>query len=148
MKNIYCQEIAFNSDLYNESIALRDKVLRKPLGLKFSKEELDLECDSHHLVCLYKEKVIGVIVLRPTDDTTFKMRQVAIATEFQRKGIGQQLVAFSEEFSKSIGISKIELHARDTAIPFYLKLKYSKVGEEFEEVGIKHFKMEKILSAK
>jgi predicted GNAT family N-acyltransferase len=38
------------------------------------------------------------------------------------------------------------LHARETAVPFYLKLGYEVVGGQFEEVGIPHFKMEKKLS--
>lgn len=138
-----CKIVEFGSHLYKESIDLRDKVLRQPLGLQFSKEELAQENDSYHLVYVEEGRVIGVIVLRPLSVTIFKMRQVAIAMDWQRKGIGQSLVRFSEDFACSKGIHKITLHARDTAVLFYLKLGYHKVGEPFTEVGIKHFKMEK-----
>jgi predicted GNAT family N-acyltransferase len=37
------------------------------------------------------------------------------------------------------------LHARDTAVPFYLNLGYACVGEPFTEVGIGHQEMEKAL---
>jgi predicted GNAT family N-acyltransferase len=37
------------------------------------------------------------------------------------------------------------LHARATAVPFYLRLGYTVVGEPFEEVGIPHRGMEKAL---
>ncbi|MEZ5004430.1 MAG: GNAT family N-acetyltransferase [Chitinophagales bacterium] len=138
-----CKIVEFGSKLYKESIDLRDKVLRQPLGLQFSKEELAQENDSYHLVYIEEGQVIGVIVLRPLSDVIFKMRQVAIAMDWQRKGIGQSLVRFSETFAGSKGIQMITLHARDTAVPFYLKLGYHTVGEPFTEVGIKHFKMEK-----
>ncbi|MEZ5007342.1 MAG: GNAT family N-acetyltransferase [Chitinophagales bacterium] len=145
MKEINCKEVAFGSDLYHQSIDLRDRILRQPLGLQFSKEELLQENDSHHLVYLEKGEVIGVIVMRPIDENIFKMRQVAIDSIWQRKGIGQTLVNFSETFSKLKNRSKIILHARDTAIPFYQKLGYQTVGNEFVEVGIKHYKMEKAI---
>ncbi len=38
---------------------------------------------------------------------------------------------------------KITLHARKNAVPFYLALGYKIIGEEFEEVGLPHFEMEK-----
>ena len=145
MQEINCKEVAFGSDLYQSSIDLRDRILRQPLGLQFSKEELLQENDSHHLVYLEKGEVIGVIVMRPIDDNIFKMRQVAIDSKWQRKGVGQALVKFSETFTQSKNRSKIILHARDTAIPFYEKLGYHTVGNEFVEVGIKHCKMEKAL---
>jgi predicted GNAT family N-acyltransferase len=145
MKESICKEVAFGSDLYHQSIDLRDRILRQPLGLQFSKEELEQESNSHHLLYIEKGEVIGVIVMRPIDDNIFKMRQVAIDSKWQRKGIGQALVKFSETFTKLKKRNKITLHARDTAIPFYLKLGYHTIGNEFEEVGIKHYKMEKLL---
>jgi predicted GNAT family N-acyltransferase len=39
----------------------------------------------------------------------------------------------------------IELHARANAVNFYAKYAYRIVGDEFEEVGIPHFKMIKRL---
>nr|MBP8249907.1 GNAT family N-acetyltransferase [Chitinophagales bacterium] len=43
------------------------------------------------------------------------------------------------------GFTLMYCHARDTAIPFYEKLGYSRVGEEFEEVTIPHWEMGKSL---
>ena len=41
------------------------------------------------------------------------------------------------------GKQKMILHARDSAMDFYLSLGYIVVGDSFEEVGIPHHKMEK-----
>jgi predicted GNAT family N-acyltransferase len=42
-------------------------------------------------------------------------------------------------------MKSIELHARETAVPFYLNLKYLAIGNQFFEVDIPHFKMTKEL---
>ena len=71
------------------------------------------------------------------------MRQVAVHESCQRKGVGKLLVADSEAFARQKGYAKMTMHARDTAVPFYEKLGYKKKGRAFQEVTIKHYKMEK-----
>jgi predicted GNAT family N-acyltransferase len=71
------------------------------------------------------------------------MRQVAVDLEWQKKGVGTMLVAASEKFACQHGYDKIVLHARDLAVPFYLRLGYEVYGEPFTEVGILHSAMRK-----
>lgn len=139
-------EIEFGTPEYHESIVLRDAILRKPLNLEFTEEQLASEYDSHHLG-IYDSQgtLIGCLVLKPIDKSIIKMRQVAIAESHQNKGYGQSLVRYSEIFAKDQGYKKMELNARITAIPFYNKLDYKQVGKQFEEVGIPHFKLVKSL---
>lgn len=137
--------LPFGSDLQLASIALRDLVLRQPLGLKFVQSDLDTEHDSLHLGYVDESNTVqGILILKPIDSKTVKMRQVAVDPNLQGKGIGQQLVISSEQIaSEQLGATKMVLHARDVAVPFYLKLGYLIEGEEFYEVGIPHFKMVK-----
>lgn len=137
--------IDFGSADYEESIILRDIVLRKPLGMQYLAEDLAAEFDSFHLVLKDKEEVVACLVMKPIDHKIIKMRQVAVHPSRQGQNIGRQLVEFSEVFSKSKGFEIIELHARKTAVPFYLKLNYTIIGDEFLEVNIPHFKMIKNL---
>ncbi len=137
--------IEFGSDLYQESIELRRQVLRLPLGLDFNSEELLAENNQIHFVYIQNQKVEGVLLLNPTDNNILKMRQVAVTPEQQGQGIGQKMVNFSEQWGIQNQYKRIELHARKTAVPFYLGLKYELKGDEFEEVGIPHFKMVKNL---
>jgi predicted GNAT family N-acyltransferase len=51
----------------------------------------------------------------------------------------------SEEVARQRGFDRIVLHARDTAVAFYLRLGYQLEGEPFEEVGILHRRMAKTL---
>ena len=43
------------------------------------------------------------------------------------------------------GMNSIELHARENAVPFYLSLQYTIMGNQFLEVNIPHYKMTKEL---
>ncbi len=131
--------VEFGTPEYDETIKLRTEILRKPLGLEFTEEQLSKEYDDAHLAILDTDNsIIGCLILTKKDDRTVKMRQVAIAYTHQGKGVGKELVAFSETYAMHIGYQKIELNARDTAVPFYLALDYKIDGDEFFEVGIAH----------
>jgi len=128
-----------------ESVRLRENVLRRPLGLTFSDEELMEERDQHHLIAQIKKHVVGILILSPLNRNEIKMRQVAIHPSYQNKGIGSQLVLFAEEYALNLCFPKITLHARKTAFKFYQKLKYQTNKKAFLEVGIPHYLMWKNL---
>lgn len=139
-------QIEFATPEYDEAVRLRYEVLRRPLGLDFTPEQLAAEYDDVHLAGFDgMGRLIGYLCLTPLNNGEVKMRQVAVAPEWQGKGVGKKLVAASEELSKHLNFKKMTMHARETAVPFYLRLGYQKVGEQFEEVTIPHFKMEKKL---
>lgn len=143
---VFFVQIEFGTPEFDRAVDLRDRVLRQPLKLEFTEEQIAEEFDQIHFACFSKSlKLLACLTFQVKDTNILKMRQVAVDPDIQNKSIGTQLVAFSEEWAKTNNFNKIILHARDIAIPFYLKLKYKKVGNEFEEVGIKHFAMEKSL---
>jgi predicted GNAT family N-acyltransferase len=90
-----------------------------------------------------QHELLGYLNLTPLSNSEAKMRQVAVAPAAQGRGVGKALVAYSEAVARRAGFQHITLHARETAVPFYLNLGYQKVGEAFEEVGLPHWKMEK-----
>jgi len=145
MKIITIKQVSYNSEDYKKTVKLRDKILRKPLGLKFSPEQLEKEYLDIHIACFNGQDLIGCLIFSPVDDVTFQMRQVAVDENYQGKQIGTTIVKYSEEFAISNGIQKIILHAREVAVPFYLNLGYKKIGEQFVEIGLPHWMMEKRL---
>lgn len=138
-------EVPYNSERYKEALELRIKVLRAPLGLVYSPEQLTEEATDVHLVAIDEDKVVGTVLLRPVNKNVLKMRQFAVAPERQRQGIGSEMVAYCEDYALEQGYETIELHARESAVPFYESLEYEKVGDRFMEVTIPHFKMRKSL---
>ena len=137
--------IAHGSSEYNAELELRNKILRIPLGLDVYEDDLSNEHCHFHIGAFDNDKLVGVLVLTPISNTEVKMRQVAVEEKLQGKGIGKMLVDFSEKFSREKGFDRIVMHARDSAVPFYEKLGYSKVGDMFTEVTIPHFELYKSL---
>ncbi|HOY04375.1 MAG TPA: GNAT family N-acetyltransferase [Saprospiraceae bacterium] len=144
--DIQIYQIGFGTPEYDEAVGLRYEVLRKPLGLDYSPEQLASEYDQVHLAAYGNSgALLAYLNLTPAGTETVKMRQVAVATALQGKGIGTLLVAESERLAQRLQFEGMTLHARETAVPFYERLGYVREGERFEEVGIPHFKMKKAL---
>jgi predicted GNAT family N-acyltransferase len=139
--------ISFGTPEYDEAVALRYEILRRPLGLDYTAEQLAEEWNQIHIAAFDQGgRIVGYLNLTPYNNGQVKMRQVAVATAEQGRGVGKAMVVFSEEQAREHGFEKIVLHARDTAVPFYLKLGYTVEGDEFEEVTIPHYKMYKKLT--
>ena len=131
--------------LYQQVIELRQRVLRAPLGLDIRNDDLAAEVEQ--IIFIYeKDNVVkGCVLLQQYDADTFKLRQMAVDTIEQGKGIGMELVNAADLYAVNFGKSRIMLHARETAIPFYEKLGYEVIGEPLTEVGLPHRIMEKLL---
>jgi GNAT superfamily N-acetyltransferase len=130
---------------YQQMVRLRINMLRKPLGLVFAKEELDREKEDILMGAFEDEKILGCCLLTKVDDQTVRLRQMAVPNNLQGKGIGRALMIFSENIARDRGYKILIMHARKTAVGFYEKLGYRKVGNEFQEVTLPHFVMEKVL---
>jgi N-acetylglutamate synthase-like GNAT family acetyltransferase len=139
------QIVKHNSREYRETIALRTIILREPLGLTFSESELAAENTSYHIASYVDGRVVACLVLKPNTPNVIQMRQVAVDSSMQGSGIGRAIVAFSEQFAKENGYAEMILHARQTAVAFYLKLGYQINGDVFEEVSLPHNSMSKML---
>ena len=139
------QEITHGSIEYELEVKLRSKILREPLGLRFTDKELAKENDDIHLGAFVDEKLLGCLSLRFISNATIKMRQVAVDANVQGLGIGRRLVGACEAKARALGFSDIELNARESAMPFYLNLGYEAFGEPFIEVTLPHRKMRKHL---
>jgi predicted GNAT family N-acyltransferase len=143
---VQIREIDYHSDEYNEELELRDKVLRKPLGMSLFVENLDKEKYDVHLGAFINKRMVGVLILTELTGSEVKMRQVAVEEEVRGNNIGKELVRYAEEFCKNKGYTLMVLNARKTAVGFYEKLGYDRLGEEFLEINIPHNKMHKHLS--
>jgi predicted GNAT family N-acyltransferase len=130
---------------YQQMVKLRDDVLRKPLGLQFSPDELAKEKD-HLLMAAYEDdQLLGCCMLVEEDPQTVRLRQMAVLNDLQGKGIGKALMNFAENLARDRGYKIITMHARKNSIGFYEKMGYEKSGVEFQEITIPHYVMEKKL---
>lgn len=126
-------------------VHLRNEILRRPLGLQFTPEELEKEKEEILIGAFEEEKMLGCCMLIMEAPNSVRLRQMAVLNNLQGKGIGRALMQFAENIARDRGFQKITMHARKTAIGFYEKLGYRISGQEFEEVTIPHYIMEKLL---
>jgi predicted GNAT family N-acyltransferase len=137
--------IDHGSAAYRQMIKLRDDILRRPLGLHFTEEELEKEKHNLHIAAFEDDTMLGCCMLVEEDPQTVRLRQMAVINDLQGKGIGRALMQFAENLARDRGYKKITMHARKNATGFYEKMGYRKFGNEFEEITIAHYVMEKDL---
>ena len=126
-------------------VDLRYQMLRKPLGLTFTPDDLEAEKDDILICCYEDDKIEACCMLTQTDPKTVRLRQMAVTPILQGKGIGRVLMSFAENIARDRGYRRLTMHARKSAVGFYEKNGYKICSKEFEEVTIPHFVMEKEL---
>ncbi len=139
--------IAHDSPAYHAALRLREAVLRVPLGLSIADDDLSAEKDQIHITVADEDlTLLGCVVLKPADNHTVQMRQLAVAASARGRGIGRALVTAAEDHVRNrLGAALLFCHARQDVIPFYEKLGYQAKGDIFTEVTIPHRHMEKRL---
>lgn len=137
--------VHFGSLLYEQAVSLREEILRKPHGLFFTPKELAAEKHHIHIIGEIAGRLCATAALVP-EGKKLKMQRVAVRSDSQNQGIGSALLAFCEHYAIEHGYHALYCHARDSAIPFYRKNGYNPSGDFFEEDGIPHLKMIKLLS--
>lgn len=130
---------------YEKMVALRNQILRQPLGLSFSKEELEREKEDLLIAAFDDDDMLGCCILSEIDNSTLRLRQMAVQNNLQGKGIGASIMSFAENLSRDKGYKCLMMHARNTAIGFYEKFGYKCLDTEFIEVGVPHHVMKKML---
>jgi N-acetylglutamate synthase-like GNAT family acetyltransferase len=139
------KQIDHGTAAYEKMVHLRNEILRKPLGLTFSEEELAKEKNDILIGAYDEDELLGCCLLTKVNDKCVKLRQMAVQKNQQGKGIGESILNYTENIARDKGYKKIMMHARDTAIGFYEKLGYTTVGDQFIEVNTFHHVMEKQL---
>ena len=130
---------------YQQMVKLRDDILRRPLGLSFTNEELEEEKDNLLIGAFEDENILGCCMLVEEKPDVVKLRQMAVLNVVQGKGIGRALMQFAENLARDHGYKVLTMHARKNAVGFYEKMGYKVKGDEFHEVSIPHYEMQKEL---
>jgi ribosomal protein S18 acetylase RimI-like enzyme len=76
-----------------------------------------------------------------------KLRQMVVATAYQRQGLGWTLLSGVETVLSAGGVPTPTLHARWSAVGYYRRIGYSTHGERFIDISLPHVEMRKQLTA-
>ena len=139
------KQIDHGTKEYQQMVKLRNEILRQPLGLSFTPDELAKEKEDILIGAFDEEDMLARCMLTKAGNDSLRLRQMAVQNNLQGKGIGASMMNFAEILTRDKGYKKIIMHARETATGFYEKLGYNVVGDKFTEVTIPHYVMEKKL---
>ena len=139
------KQIDHGTKEYTQMVELRKEILRRPLGLTFDAKELEREKDDILIAALEEDKMLGCCLLTKVDNQCVRLRQMAVQNNLQGKGIGATMMNYAENVARDAGYNKIIMHARKTTTPSFEKLGYKITGNEFVEITIPHYIMEKRL---
>lgn len=133
-----------------ETISIRQPVLRAGRSIESCHFEGDDLPSTKHFGIYYDKKLVGVVSVFSkinsifNSPNQFQLRGMAILSEFQKRGFGEKLLQHCEDYIKSQNGSMIWFNARVTAVSFYEKSHYKKIGDPFSilEIG-PHYLMKK-----
>ncbi|MCF6237595.1 MAG: GNAT family N-acetyltransferase [Candidatus Marinimicrobia bacterium] len=132
---------------YQESLDLRHKILRVPLGMDLfdgSHDDLSEESRYYHFGAFDDDgQLVASVLGIPTSIHEIRIKQMVVIEQLQNQGVGRRLFMVFEAYLLNIGFQSFILHARRAAHGFYLNLGYEIMGPEFDEIGIPHYKMSK-----
>lgn len=128
---------------YKKMVDLRMDILRRPLGLTFSAEDLEKEKQDLLIGAFEEDELLACCILTKIAEDTCKLRQMAVRPKSQGTGLGAAMMNYAEQLAKDAGYKKMVMNARKTAKGFYEKLGYEIEGDEFVEVTLPHFYMQK-----
>ena len=135
-----------------ETFSVRHPVLRfgKPIeSCHFEGDDLQT---TKHFGLFYNNQLSGVISIFETQNSLFEeanqfqIRGMAVLQQFQKKGFGVALLKYCENYIQNNKGSVIWFNARETAIGFYEKSDYQKIGDGFEiaDIGIHYLLFKKL----
>lgn len=135
------------ADLGEEARAIRQAVFVQEQGIP-----AELACDVadagavHVLVRNRLGMPVGTGRLLPADiPGDARVGRVAVDHAVRGARVGLAVMQALEEAARSRGDRRIVLHAQRSAVPFYDRLGYQRVGEPFDEAGIPHQEMVKLV---
>lgn len=146
---MYIQKVTTEEELAR-TLKLREEVFCQEQGIDI-KYEIDVFDDlnhkkSMHIIVTDKGRVIATMrVVNCTDYA--KIGRVAVAKDYRGKKVATKMINFAIEECLKENLFNVRnkyfyLESQTQVVEFYEKLGFKRIGEEFEECGIKHCKMQ------
>jgi predicted GNAT family N-acyltransferase len=133
-----------SESLYGDALSVRKAVFVDEQGV-----DPDIEVDEHDETAIHLAAYddsgdpVGSGRFRSLDEVTGKVERIAVLAEYRGEGLGRAIMTRLEAIARERGLERLVLHSQTRAAPFYERVGYERVGEEFEEAGIPHVEMRK-----
>jgi predicted GNAT family N-acyltransferase len=140
--------VGYPSPLLAAAVDLRYRVLHEPFGVERDDDWNDQDPASTHVVATVEDDVIGYArLIAEEGGKTGQIRQVAVAPQWERRGVGTALIQGAIDEAGRLGMTDVWLNARLTAVPFYEKLGFKVTSGVFRtpRTYLPHVRMDRPL---
>lgn len=135
-------KIVENEKELNEAYSVRTIVFVEEQKVPVEEEIDQFEDEATHFVLYNENTPIGAGRFRVVDGYG-KVERICVLKEARNTGAGKLIMNGIEKFATENGLKKLKLNAQTHAIPFYARLGYEVVSDEFLDAGIPHKTMVK-----
>jgi len=120
-----------------EAIPLRITILRDGKPEPTPHHEEDAMEKTFHLGAFHENQLIGIASFHPVprqgySNNGFQLRGMGVLADYQKKGIGDQILQKGLDILHAQQVEYCWCNARKIAFPFYEKMGFSFISEEFE----------------
>ncbi|MEI5993616.1 GNAT family N-acetyltransferase [Candidatus Enterococcus mansonii] len=106
---------------YEQTLHLRNLVLRKPLGKNIFDEDLRIEKENDFYGWETGNRIIATLSVYKGAEGVANLTAFAVEPVYQHQGYGRRLVTFLIADLKKNAYKELKVQARETARPFYEK---------------------------
>lgn len=122
--------------------AIRFAVFVDEQGVPAEIELDEKDADARHWLALDGHRPVATARALALPEDTWKIGRVAVQADQRGKGVGLAVMRVIATEARLAGAKRLVLESQVHAMPFYARLGYAPVGEEFMEAGIPHRKMQ------
>lgn len=127
------------------ALALREEVFCAEQGVPPEADRDGRDGEALHLVAVDETTLLGTCRLLIEPGATARFGRLCVALTARRRGVAAALLEAAERESRAVGARRIGMHAQTGALELYRRAGYAPYGEPFDEEGIEHVGMEKLL---
>lgn len=129
------------------ALALRELIFCGEQGVTVAADRDGLDDQAVHVVAVDEaQTVVGTCRLLIERRASARFGRLCVAAAARGRGAGGALLAEAEREARAGGARRIGMHAQTSALGLYRRAGYTPYGEPFDEEGIEHVGMEKMLA--
>lgn len=137
---------SLQDSVYLDGLQIRKMVFVEEQGFSLEIEIDEIEDQCEYLT-LYsaQNQPLATARIYPYADGVHKLQRIAVLKSQRGKKLGERLMTEMENHAKKYGIKRLILGAQNSAIGFYQKCGYQVFGDGYDEEGVAHHNMQKML---
>ncbi|MBW4600656.1 MAG: GNAT family N-acetyltransferase [Calothrix sp. FI2-JRJ7] len=124
---------------------IREIVFQKEQGVDAKLDFDGKDETSDRLIASLNGNFIGTVRIRYLGTNLAKIERLAVLETARGYGIGKKLMLHALDLIKSKNIPEVVIHAQEYIKTLHEQIGFQQEGHVFEEAGIRHVKMTKLL---